>query len=417
MLTQAPKGTRDLMPQEAYRWHHVEAIEREVAAQFGFEEVRTPIFEHTELFLRSVGDTTDIVQKEMYTFTDKGERSITLRPEGTAGVARAFVEHKLFNEPLPAKMFYLSYPVFRYENPQSGRLRQHHQFGVEVYGAQDAACDAEVILLAATVLSRLGIGNLTLKINSIGCPECRARYNQALKDFLGARLNSLCKTCQERFERNPLRILDCKESACQAQLDGVPTMLEYLCDDCKAHFDKLQGLLAAAGQPAVVDPFIVRGLDYYTRTVFEFVADLNGPLTVCGGGRYDGLMEQVGGPALPGMGFGMGIERLLMAMDTLGIAIDKPVLTEVFLCGMGEAAVAKCFTLTDQLRRQGVRAQCDLMGRSLKAQLKYANKQGCPFTAILGEDEMNRGVIKLKDMAAHTEEDVPFDQLAERIRR
>ena len=317
MLTQAPRGTKDVLPQDSYRWQAVEAKMREAAALAGYREVRTPVFEHTELFARGVGDTTDIVQKEMYTFKDKGDRSITLKPEGTAGVARAFLESNLYAEALPCKMYYLDAPIFRYEAPQNGRLREHHQFGVEVYGAPRASVDAECIALALDLFRTLGIGGLSVNVNSIGCPECRPAYNAKLREYLQANYDGLCETCRTRFEKNPLRILDCKEETCKRIAAGAPKMIDCLCDDCKAHFEELKASLAAMGIAYTIDPMIVRGLDYYTKTVFEIIStegQYKG--TVCGGGRYDCLLEQLGGPKMPGVGFGLGMERLLLVAES-----------------------------------------------------------------------------------------------------
>lgn len=416
MLTQAPRGTRDVLPQDSYRWQYVEAMMRQAAAEAGFREVRTPVFEHTELFLRGVGDTTDIVQKEMYTFKDKGDRSITLKPEGTAGAVRALVEHSLYADALPCKMYYLNAPIFRYEAPQNGRLREHHQFGLECFGAKDASADAELILLAFRLLTRLGVKNLSVNINSIGCPECRPKYHAMLKEFLGERIDGMCDTCKSRFDRNPLRVLDCKEKRCQELVKDAPSMLDVLCDDCRAHFAQLQRYLAAAGIPYQIDSRIVRGLDYYTKTVFELITTTkDGNLTVCGGGRYDNLVEEIGGPQLQAVGFGMGIERVLMLMDSEGIEIPRPNQYDVFVTYMGEHQV-EAFALVQRLREQGVRADLDHTGRSLKAQFKYANKVGAPITATLGDDEAAQGVIKLKNMQTREEQTVPMAEAAQAVR-
>ena len=313
---QAPKGTKDVLPSESKAWQHIEGIARSICESYGFREVRTPVFEHTELFLRGVGDTTDIVQKEMYTFLDKGGRSVTLKPEGTAGAARMFLESGLYNEAQPTKLYYLYCPVFRYDKPQAGRLREHHQFGVEVYGAPKASADAECISLALDMLKKSGLKGLSLYINSIGCPNCRPAYNEKLKAYFREHYDVLCETCKTRLEKNPLRILDCKEDACKKVAAGAPSILEYLCEDCYGHFEELKSCLDAVDIAYTVDPFIVRGLDYYTKTVFEIVSDGNGYTgTVCGGGRYDGLMEELGGPKMSGMGFGMGMERLLLVAE------------------------------------------------------------------------------------------------------
>ena len=416
MLTQAPRGTRDVLPTDSYRWQYLEDKMRRAAAEAGYREVRTPVFEHTELFLRGVGDTTDIVQKEMYTFKDKGDRSITLKPEGTAGAARAFLESNLYADALPCKMYYLDAPIFRYEAPQSGRLREHHQFGLECFGAQEATADAELILLAYRLLSSLGVKNLSVNINSIGCPECRPKYHAMLKEYLAGKIDQMCSTCQSRFERNPLRVLDCKEHKCQELVKDAPSMLDVLCDDCKAHFAQLQECLAASGIPYQVDSRIVRGLDYYTKTVFELITTTkDGNLTVCGGGRYDHLVKELGGPDLPAVGFGMGLERVLMLLDSEGVVIPKPDQYDVFVTFMGENKLS-AFKLVQQLRENGLKADMDHCGRSLKAQFKYANKTGAPITATLGDDEVASGVVKLKNMNTREERTVPMQEAADAVR-
>ena len=410
---QAPKGTKDVTPKESYKWQYIEALAREICEHYGFREVRTPVIEHTELFLRGVGDTTDIVQKEMYTFNDRGGRSITLKPEGTAGAARMFLENGLFNDAQPTKMYYLNCPVFRYDKPQAGRLREHHQFGVEVYGAPRASADAECIRLAMALLTRVGVQNLAVHINSIGCPKCRPAYNDALREYLRGRYGELCEVCKSRFEKNPLRILDCKEEKCKAVCAGAPTILDCLCEECEAHFAELQGCLTGVGVAYTVDPFIVRGLDYYTKTVFEIIAECEGYAgTVCGGGRYDGLMAELGGPSLPGVGFGMGMERLLLVAELSGAQIPAPRHTDVYIAALGDEARAAGFALADELRGQGVITEFDHVGRSFKAQFKYADKLGTRYVAILGEDELAKGCAKLKDMATGEEQMLPLPALA-----
>lgn len=415
MFIQAPRGTKDVLPQDSYRWQVVEAKMRKAAALAGYREVRTPVFEHTELFARGVGDTTDIVQKEMYTFKDKGDRSLTLKPEGTSGAVRAFLESNLYAEALPCKMYYVNSPIFRYEAPQSGRLREHHQFGLECFGAQDATTDAELILLAYRLVSSLGVKNLAVKINSIGCPNCRPKYHARLKEFLAGRIDELCPTCRTRFERNPLRVLDCKEKHCQELVQNAPSILDLLCDDCADHFAQLQECLQAAGIPYVVDSRIVRGLDYYTKTVFELITQTpEGNLTVCGGGRYDNLVEELGGPSIPAAGFGMGIERLLMLLDSEGVQLPRPDTLDVFVTYMGQAKLA-AFRLVEELRAAGIKADMDHCGRSLKAQFKFANKTGAPLTATLGEEELAQGVVKLRDMNTRQERIAPMAEVAEAI--
>jgi histidyl-tRNA synthetase len=417
MLTQAPRGTRDVLPADSYRWQFIESKMRAAAALAGYREIRTPVFEHTELFLRGVGDTTDIVQKEMYTFEDKGNRSITLKPEGTAGAVRAFLEHNLYAEPLPCKMYYLDAPIFRYENPQSGRLREHHQFGLECFGAREATADAELILLAYQLLQELGIGNLSVEINSIGCPKCRPVYHTRLKEYLSGRMDRLCATCRERFDRNPLRVLDCKEKQCQELTKDAPSMLDLLCDECREHFEQLKECLDQAGIPYRVNARIVRGLDYYTKTVFELVTRTkDGNLTVCGGGRYDNLVEQIGEQSIPAVGFGMGLERVLMLMNAEGIEIPKPGWYDVFVTYMGGNR-PEAFALVQQLRQNGIRADLDHCGRSLKAQFKYANKTGAPITAVIGDEEAASGSVKLKRMADGEEKTVAVTDVCATVKQ
>ena len=417
MLTQAPKGTRDMLPQDAYLWQWIEKKEREAAARAGYREIRTPVFEHTELFLRGVGDTTDIVQKEMYTFKDKGDRSITLKPEGTAGAVRSFIENHMFQEALPCKVYYQNAPIFRYENPQSGRLREHHQFGMECFGGKEPTVEAELISTLFGFLTDLGLKNLCVHINSIGCPECRPKYHQTLKDYLGERIHEMCPTCQERFQKNPLRILDCKEEKCKAIVKDAPVILDCLCDECKEHFEQLQALLTARNIPFAIDSHIVRGLDYYTKTVFEIIMQAGREgLALCGGGRYDGLVEQLGGPATPAAGFGIGTERILMELKNQGLLPDMPTTTDVYVANLGADMKIPAFTFAQRLRDLGVKADCDLAGRSLKAQFKFADKIGARYVALVGGDEYERGVVKLRDMQTKEEKELPVETAAEEIR-
>ncbi len=417
MDIQSPKGTRDMLPKESYLWQWIEQIMREEAALAGYREVRTPVFEYTELFERGVGDTTDIVQKEMYTFLDKGERSITLKPEGTAGAVRALVEHKLYAEPLPVKMYYLNNPIFRYENPQHGRLREHHQFGMECFGVKGPTADAEVILTVLKILGRLGMKNLAVKVNSIGCPVCRPNYQKALKDYLQDNLPNLCGQCRERFNRNPLRILDCKEKSCQAITKDAPNILQYLCEECDTHFTNLQTLLKERRLDVTIDPQIVRGLDYYTKTVFEIVMNTpRGELALCGGGRYDGLVKEIGGPEMPGVGFGIGTERIILELQNQGIVPEDPGVTEVFIASLGEEGRLPAFNLCMELRNMSVKADWDHMDRSLKAQFRYADKLGVQLIVILGGDELQRGTSKIKNMKTGEEKEVPVNESAETIK-
>ncbi len=416
MLTQAPKGTKDVLPSESGKWQYIEGKVRDICARFGYREIRTPVFEHTELFLRGVGDTTDIVQKEMFTFRDKGDRSVTLKPEGTAGAVRAFIEHGLYGGAQPTKMYYLSSPIFRQEKPQAGRLREHHQFGIEVFGAPGPSVDMEVIMVALTLLCELGIKGLALNINSIGCPSCRPAYNATLRGFLESR-QGFCNDCVERMKTNPLRVLDCKEEKCRELTKDAPVMLDCLCDDCRAHFDGLKVRLEALGIAYAVNPHIVRGLDYYTKTVFEIIStDIGAQGSVCGGGRYDGLVEQLGGPSMPGMGFGMGIERLLMVLESLDIDLPKNDECEAYICTLGETASVEGFRIASSLRNAGIRADIDHMGRSLKAQLKYAAKLGAHYVVILGEDELKNGTAVVRNMTASEEKTVPIVELNEYLK-
>lgn len=414
MEYKAPKGTKDITILDSYKWQYVENIIRNTTKLFRFKEIRTPIFEHTELFLRGVGDTTDVVQKEMYTFEDKGGRSITLRPEGTAGAVRSFIESGIVAGPQPTKMYYLSAPVFRYEKPQAGRLREHHQFGVEVFGADDASIDAEVISLAVSVLNNVGINNLKLHINSIGCANCRKNYNAALKEYFGARKEHLCKNCLERLDRNPLRLLDCKEESCKEIAKDAPLIIDYLCDDCQNHFDNLQKYLGELGIEYAIDPKIVRGLDYYTKTVFEIIStDIGAQGTVCGGGRYDGLVNQLGGPAMSGIGFGMGIERLLLVMEKAGAVIPEEEPVKVFVSSMGDNARAASMRIIASLRKNGISADMDHTLKSMKAQFKYANKINAQYVLSIGDNELESGRANLKNMADGTQTEIELDKIAE----
>ena len=339
MHIQSPKGTRDMLPKDSFLWQWIEHTMRKEAALASYLEIRTPVFEYTELFERGVGDTTDIVQKEMYTFLDKGDRSITLKPEGTAGAVRALIENKLYAEPLPVKMYYLNNPIFRYENPQHGRLREHHQFGMECFGVKGPTADAEVIMTVLRILNQLGLRNLSVKINSIGCPVCRPSYHEALRAYLKAHFDELCPQCKERYDRNPLRVLDCKEKSCQVIARNAPSILDHLCEECDTHFEGLQQLLNARQVPISIDPQIVRGLDYYTKTVFEIIMQSpRGEMALCGGGRYDGLVKEIGGPDMPGVGFGIGTERIILELQNQGIEAPTREITTVFIASLGEEA-------------------------------------------------------------------------------
>ncbi|HNW04132.1 MAG TPA: histidine--tRNA ligase [Oscillospiraceae bacterium] len=415
ILTKAPRGTQDVLPDESGKWQHVERAVLSVAELYGYKEIRFPTFEHTELFARGVGDSTDVVEKEMYTFTDKGGRSLTLRPEGTSGAMRAVIEHGLLGGALPLKLSYLT-SCFRYEKPQAGRLREFHQFGVECIGTETAAADAEVIALASQIFSELGAEGLRLEINSIGCPECRGRYHEALKAYFTERKDRLCETCLTRLDRNPMRILDCKCPLCKETAEGAPTILEFLCGDCEAHFEDLKARLSAMGIGYAVNPGIVRGLDYYTRTVFEFVSTQIGAQgTVCGGGRYDGLVEMLGGSPAPGIGFGLGIERLLLVMEASGADFPPAPPVDIYIGSVGQKAGIEAAKLCAGLRAEGFYAACDLNGRSVKAQMKYADKLGAAFSCILGDNELAAGEASVKNMKDGVEEKVKFENLIDHL--
>ena len=413
----APRGTHDIFPSESYQWHKIEKKIEEICLEFGYKEIRTPMFESTELFERGVGDTTDVVQKEMYTFLDKGGRSVTLRPEGTSPIVRSFVEHSLYAQPQPTKLYYL-YPCFRYEKPQAGRLREFHQFGVEVMGADSAAIDAEIISLAMQVFSRLDVTGIELNINSIGCPKCRKVYNEKLKEFFKPHLNELCETCRQRYEKNPLRILDCKVKSCKAIYNNAPVLIDNICEDCAAHFEQLKKYLDGMGIPYQVDATIVRGLDYYTKTVFEIVSKNKGSEgTVCGGGRYNGLIAEVGGPEMTGVGFAMGLERLLMVLESLNLVSESDERPDIFLANIGENADMFVQKLVYDLRNAGIRAERDYLGRSVKAQMKYANKISALFSVVVGDDDIASGKAAVKNMQTGEAEAVCFDGLADYLRQ
>lgn len=409
VITKKIKGTEDVLPKDSYRWQFVEDVMRKESAAYGFKEIRTPVFEHTELFARGVGQTTDVVQKEMYTFDTKGGESVTLRPEGTAGAARAVLEHGLINDSLPIKASYFV-SCYRYEKPQAGRLREFHQFGLECYGTQSPVADAELICAAQSIFDRLGIKQLRLEINSIGCPTCRAEYHKALKEYFYGYKDELCETCNSRLEKNPMRILDCKSPVCSKIAQGAPKITDYLCDECKEHFASVQKYLDAAGVEYTVNPTIVRGLDYYTKTVFEFVTDFIGAQgTVCGGGRYDGLIEELGGKHLPSLGFAMGIERLLMLMDKQGIEIPKPSTCDLYVAVMGESASLKSFEIIKAVRSCGLIAETDVVGRGLRAQMKYADKIGAKFSMVLGDNEIEQGKAVIKNMSSGEQTEIVLD--------
>ena len=411
MTIQPARGTRDIYGADLAAFKQVENTAREFAKRYGFGEIQTPIFESTEVFCRGVGETSDIVSKEMYTFTDKDGAMYALRPEGTASVARAIIENGKASDTLPLKYFYII-NCFRYEKPEAGRSREFVQFGTEMFGAPGAGADFTIISLASTAIRELGITNVRLHINSIGCPQCRPVYREKLQEYLRAHKDELCDTCLSRMETNPLRVLDCKNDSCRKVAEGAPHTIDHLCPDCEAHLHELQADLDAAGIPYVMDPHIVRGLDYYTRTVFEFIAEgIGAQSTVCGGGRYDGLMEELGGPKMAGIGFGMGITRLILAMQQCGVVIENPNKPKLYIASMGKAAEQRALTIVSGLRAAGINADCDVLSRSLKAQMKYADKIGAQYVLMLGDNEIETGVAVLKEMATGEQRDVRIEEI------
>lgn len=409
LITKAIKGTKDVLPKDVHKNQYIEATALDIASKFGYKEIRTPVFEHTELFQRGVGDTTDVVQKEMYTFDDKGGRSITLRPEGTAGAVRSYLENGLCNEALPQKVCYLI-SCYRYEKPQAGRLREFHQFGVECFGSASPLADAEIIALAKSLFDTLGVKDLSLEINSIGCPTCRAEYHKALKEYFSSRKDELCDTCKSRLDRNPMRILDCKSPICHEIAEGAPVVIDYLCDECKEHFENVQKYLKAQNIEYTINTQIVRGLDYYTKTVFEFVSNSIGAQgTVCGGGRYDGLVEELGGQHTPSLGFAMGIERLMLLMEAQGCEFPEAEKPDLFIVALGEKATLKAVEIAKDMREEGFSALLDLNQRSVRAQMKYADKLGAKFNVVIGDNEVEAKTAKLKNMQTGEETEINLD--------
>lgn len=416
MLTNAPRGTKDILPDTVGDWNYVEGEIRELCRRFGYSEIRTPIFEHTELFQRGIGEGTDVVDKEMYTFTDRGERSITLRPENTASAVRAYLQNKLYAQSNLVKLFYIG-SMFRYDRPQAGRMREFHQFGVEALGEANPAVDAEVILLAMNLLEGLGLKDLELSINSVGCPKCRSKYRTMLQDFFRDKLEDLCEDCRSRFERSPLRILDCKKDSDKPYMADAPKITDCLCEECAEHFAKLKELLTSAGISFTHDPRLVRGLDYYTKTAFEIkYPPLGAQSAVAGGGRYDGLIEEMGGNPTPAVGFATGLERLLLALESQNLLPEKNRSVDAYVVALGEKAQAEGFKLLNSLRQQGLSAAMDFAGRSMKAQMKQANKLGAKYSVILGEDEIAEGVVMLRSMEDSSQAKVPMNQVAENIK-
>lgn len=416
MLTNAPRGTKDILPDTVGDWLFVEDKIRSLCRRFGYQEIRTPMFEHTELFQRGIGEGTDVVDKEMYTFTDRGERSITLRPENTASAVRAYLQNKLYVEDALTKLFYIG-SMFRYDRPQAGRMREFHQFGVEAIGESNPAVDAEIILLAIKLLEGLGLKDLELYINSVGCPTCRAKYRTMLQDFFRDKLDDLCGDCQSRFDRAPMRILDCKKDADKPYMQDAPKITDCLCEECSDHFSKLQTYLTKAGVKFSLDPRLVRGLDYYTKTAFEIkYPPLGAQSAVAGGGRYDGLIEEMGGNPTPAVGFATGLERVLLALEKQGLLPDKNRSVDVYVVALGEQAQTEAFKLVMDLRDAGYSAAVDYAGRSMKAQMKQANKYNAKYAAIMGEDELAENAVVLRDMAGSEQEKIPVAELINRLK-
>ena len=418
MLSKAPRGTKDITPKDVYKWHYVEKKFREICALYGYEEIRTPIFEHTEVFSRSVGDTTDVVQKEMYTFTDRGDRQLSLKPEGTAGVIRSFIENKMYADTQPTKLYYIT-PCFRYERPQAGRQRQFHQFGIEVLGSDGPSVDAEVISLAVQFFNEMGLKNLSVNINSVGCPTCREEYNRKLKEYLDKKVDVLCETCLERKDKNPMRVIDCKNPHCKENLQDIPFMIDHLCEGCKDHFDKLQTYLKEMDINYVVDKTIVRGLDYYKKTAFEIISnDIGSQSTVCGGGRYDGLVEMLGGPkGISGIGFALGAERLLLTLENNNIEIENPKSTDIYIATIGDAAKTKSFKLIKDLRTNHISADNDHLDKSLKAQFKYSDKLNAKYTVVIGDDELANDTATLKNMKTSEQTTIKLSELVDELKK
>ena len=415
MLTNAPRGTKDILPDSVGEWNYVEAKIRELCSRYGYQEIRTPMFEHTELFHRGIGEGTDVVDKEMYTFKDRGDRSITLRPENTASAVRAYLQNKLYGDNSLTKLFYIG-SMFRYDRPQAGRMREFHQFGVEALGEENPAVDAEIIMLAMDFLQSLGLRDLKLSLNSVGCPKCRPVYRKVLQDYFRDKLDVLCDDCKDRFERSPLRILDCKADAHQPFMADAPKITDCLCEECQDHFHKVQEYLTQAGVAFELDARLVRGLDYYTKTAFEVkYAPLGAQSAVAGGGRYDGLIEEIGGNSTPAVGFATGLERVLLALEKQGLLPEMDKTTDAFVVALGESAQGPAFQILTKLRQAGIRAGMDYAGRSMKAQMKQANKAGARFALIIGEDEVKESCVQLKDMEKSEQQKVSFDNIIEKL--
>ena len=407
MLIQKPKGTKDLLPEDTVKLQYIENKIKNIFDNYGFKEVRVPVFEHTELFQRGVGETTDVVQKEMYTFDDKSGRSITLRPEGTAGTIRAYLENGLNNKPSPLKLWY-NMAMYRYENVQKGRLREFHQIGIELIGTSSYLADVEIILIGKRIFEELGIDNIKINLNSIGCPKCRSKYQEILKEYIRKNLDNYCDTCKNRFEKNPMRILDCKEEKCKKLNKDAPKMIDYLCDECKEHFENVKVMLISEKIGFGIDSSIVRGLDYYTKTVFEFIDDKTG-LTVLGGGRYDGLIEELGGSSTPAIGFALGVERLSEMFDMSNPGKIKEKVPELYILSLGKEENKKAVEISEKLRNEGIYVEKDLFERSFNSQMKYANRINAKFLLVIGENEISSKTCKLKNMLTGEETELGLD--------
>ena len=405
-MIQKPKGTRDILPEESYKWQYVENKITSVLNNYGFKEIRVPVFEQTELFNRSVGETTDVVQKEMYVFEDKGGRSLALRPEGTAGIVRAYIENGMASMPSPMKFWY-NMAMYRYENVQKGRQREFHQIGAELIGTKSPLADSEIIIAGKRIFDTLGIGNIKVTLNSIGCPKCRSEYQKVLKEFVGKNLDQYCETCKSRFDKNPMRILDCKEEKCKSLNIGAPKMIDYLCEECKEHFEKVKSNLNSNGINFEIDSNIVRGLDYYTKTVFEFIDEKTG-LTVLAGGRYDGLIEELGGSQTPAIGFALGVERLMEMVEELNSEIPR-IVPDIYILSVGDLENQKATQIAEELRNRGTYVEKDLLERSFNSQMKYADKIGAKNLLIIGENEINSGRVKIKNMKTGEETECNLD--------
>jgi len=418
MLTTKPRGTNDFLPGDSEKWQYIERLCREVCAEYGYREIRLPIFEHTEVFLRSVGETSDIVEKEMYSFEDKGFRHMTLRPEGTAGTVRAFIENKLYADPQPTKLYYMG-PMFRYDQPQAGRYRQFNQFGVEVFGASHPGVDAEVIALAVEIFARLGLTGLSVKLNTVGCKECRPKHMEELKVYFRQYEDQLCPTCRNRLERNPLRILDCKEEGCRKVASGAPTTIEAACDSCKDHFATVREYLTALGIQYEVDTNLVRGLDYYTQTAFEVVINSVGSAqnAIAGGGRYNGMLAEFGGEDMPGIGFAIGLERLLLTLEQQDIRLNITNHPAVYIAPLGEKAQKEAFLMTMELRNRGIYTERDYLCRSLKAQMKSADRFNAQYVVIIGDEEIEKQEVVVREMSTGEQENVAFCDLTSYLER